>query len=327
MGLGQARRSPWTRSPASSRWRPPPTASFADSISRRAIEDSPSTPSSPMPTMDSQRFGVQVAASAFMEMASMRVLILGGTTEASELTRLLAADPRFDVTISLAGRTTNPRTQPVRTRIGGFGGADGLVAWLKQDATQAVIDATHPYADQISSNAVAACTRLAIPLASIVRPAWEPQPGDSWLPVPSAEAAADALGWERRRVFLSLGRLELGAFAARPHHHYIARTIDPPGDVALPPDMKLLSARGPFDMQSETTLLKQEKIDVLVSKNSGGTATYAKIEAARNLGIPVVMIARPHKLRGHAVDNPEAAVIWLEQLLAHRATSCSARGV
>src|ERR1700722_13100277 len=108
----------------------------------------------------------------------MRVLILGGTTEASELTRLLAGDRRFETTVSLAGRTANPRPQPVPTRIGGFGGADGLVAWLVQEKIQAVIDATHPYADQISSNAVAACGRLALPLASIVRPAWREQPDD-----------------------------------------------------------------------------------------------------------------------------------------------------
>jgi precorrin-6A/cobalt-precorrin-6A reductase len=262
-----------------------------------------------------------------MELALLRVLILGGTTEASELARLLAADPRFEVTVSLAGRTANPRTQPVRTRIGGFGGTDGLVAWLKQDATQAVIDATHPYADQISSNAVAACARHAIPLASIVRPAWEPRPDDTWIPVPSAEAAADALGPKPRRVFLSLGRLELGAFARRPQHHYIARTIDPPGDVSLPPDTKLLFGRGPFDREAETALLARENIEMLVSKNSGGAATYAKIEAARHLGIPVVMIARPNKPRGHAVESAEAAVIWLGQRLAHRTTSCSARGV
>jgi precorrin-6A/cobalt-precorrin-6A reductase len=262
-----------------------------------------------------------------MEMVSMRVLVLGGTTEASELTRLLAADPRFETTVSLAGRTANPKTQPVRTRIGGFGGADGLVDWLTLDATQAVVDATHPYADQISSNAVVACARLAIPLASIIRPAWQPQPGDTWLTVANAEAAADALGPKPRRVFLTLGRLELGAFAGAPHHHYIARTIDPPGDVALPPDLRLLSGRGPFDLEAETTLLKREKIDLLVSKNSGGAATYAKIEAARDLGIAVVMIARPHKPYGHAVESAEAAITWLEQWLAHRTTSCSARGV
>ena len=257
----------------------------------------------------------------------MRVLILGGTTEASELTRLLAADPRFQATVSLAGRTANPSAQPVPTRIGGFGGVDGLVAWLKQDATQAVIDATHPYADQISSNAVAACARLAIPLASIVRPAWQPQRGDTWFPVASAEAAAEALGPEPRRVFLSLGRLELGAFAKAPHHRYVARTIDPPDDVALPPHIQLVAGRGPFDPEAETMLLEREKIDVLVSKNSGGAATYAKIEAARRLGIAVVMIARPQKLRGHAVENAEAAVIWLEQRRPHRTTCCSARGV
>ena len=257
----------------------------------------------------------------------MRVLILGGTTEASELTRLLAADPRFETTVSLAGRTANPRMQPVRMRIGGFGGAEGLAAWLQREKTEGVIDATHPYADQISANAVAACARLALPLASIVRPAWEPQPGDRWLTVANAEAAADALGSEPRRVFLSLGRLELGAFASQPHHRYIARTIDPPGDVALPPDILMLSGRGPFDREAETTLLNGEKIDVVVSKNSGGAATYAKIEAARGLGIPVVMIARPDKLRGHALANAEAAIIWLEQWLAHRAASHSARGV
>jgi precorrin-6A/cobalt-precorrin-6A reductase len=262
-----------------------------------------------------------------MEMALTRVLVLGGTTEASELTRHLAADPRFEPTVSLAGRTAKPKAQPVRTRIGGFGGADGLVAWLKQEKIAAVVDATHPYADQISCNAVAACTRLAVPLASIVRPAWEAQAGDNWLAVASAEAAADALGPKPRRVFLSLGRVELGAFASRPHHHYIARTIDPPADVALPPDIRLLFARGPFDRELETALLERERIDVLVSKNSGGAATYGKIEAARDLGIPVVMLARPHKLRGHAVESAEAAMIWLEQWLAHGTTSCSARGV
>jgi precorrin-6A/cobalt-precorrin-6A reductase len=126
---------------------------------------------------------------------------------------------------------------------------------------------------------------------------------------------------------LTLGRLELGAFAGSPHHHYIARTIDPPGDVALPPDIRLLFSRGPFDRRAETTLLKREKIDVLVSKNSGGAATYAKIEATRSLGIPVVMIARPNKLCGHPVENAEGAAVWLEQWLAHRTASCSARGV
>jgi precorrin-6A/cobalt-precorrin-6A reductase len=262
-----------------------------------------------------------------MEMAVMRVLVLGGTTEASDLARLLAADQRFEATVSLAGRTANPKLQPVRTRVGGFGGSDGLAAWLAQEKIHAVIDATHPYADQISSNAVAACTRLAIPLASIVRPAWQPQPRDNWLAVASAEAAAEALGPQPRRIFLTLGRLELGAFATAPHHHYIARTIDPPGDVALPPDIRLLRSRGPFDREAETALLERERIEVLVSKNSGGAATYAKVEAARDLGLPVVMVERPNKLRGHAVKSAEEAVVWLEQQLTHRTAPASARGV
>jgi precorrin-6A/cobalt-precorrin-6A reductase len=257
----------------------------------------------------------------------MRVLILGGTAEASELAHLLADDLRYDTTLSLAGRTLNPRMQPVRMRSGGFGGVDGLVAWLEQQAIGAVIDATHPYADQISSNAVAACRQLAIPLATVLRPVWQPQPGDQWLEVANAQAAADALGPQPRRVFLSLGRIELGAFAARPQHHYVARTVDPPEDVALPPDLRLVLNRGPFDIEAETALLSQEKIDVVVSKNSGGAATYPKIEAARRLGIPVVMIARPRKLCGYAIDSAEGAIGWLEQRLAHHTSSCSARGV
>jgi precorrin-6A/cobalt-precorrin-6A reductase len=257
----------------------------------------------------------------------MRVLILGGTTEASGLAHLLAADRRFETTLSLAGRTSKPRRQPVRTRIGGFGGVDGMAAWLRQEAIEAVVDATHPYADQISSHAVAACGRLAIPLATVLRPAWRPETGDQWLTVASAEAAAEALGPEPRRIFLSLGRLELGAFAASSQHHYLARMVDPPEGIVLPRDISLIFDRGPFDEQAETALLEQERIDLLVSKNSGGTATYAKIAAARRLGIPVVMIARPHKLHGHAVDNAEAAVEWLQTRLAHRPTPGSARGV
>jgi precorrin-6A/cobalt-precorrin-6A reductase len=256
----------------------------------------------------------------------MRVLILGGSTESSELSRLLANDQRFETTLSLAGRTLKPRPQPVRTRAGGFGGADGLAAWLAQESIESVVDATHPYADQISANALNACGRLGLPLATILRPAWQAVTGDNWLAVPNAEAAAAALGSQPRRVFLSLGRLELGAFASAPQHHYVARTIEPP-DVALPPDINLILDRGPFDEPAETALLTRENIDIIVSKNSGGAATYPKITATRKLGIPVVMIARPLKVHGHAVEHAADAVTWLEQQLAHRATPGSARGV
>ena len=269
-----------------------------------------------MPTMDSQRVPVQFARSA------MRVLILGGTTEASRLATLIAGDPRFDAILSLAGRTSAPRAQPLRTRTGGFGGAAALAQWLSDEKIEAVIDATHPFADQISANAVAACRKAGVPLASIVRPQWRREASDRWQSAPSAEAAAIALGDTPRCVFLGLGRQELSAFARAQQHHYIARVIESPEASPLPRHLTLLQARGPFDRDAEIKLFKDEKIDVVVSKNSGGSATYAKIEAARMLRLPVIMIARPNKPAGHAVAGPEEAVAWL----AHEA-SRSPRGV
>jgi precorrin-6A/cobalt-precorrin-6A reductase len=256
---------------------------------------------------------------------SLRVLILGGTTEASALARLIAGDARFEATLSLAGRTSAPQPQPLATRIGGFGGADGLARFIADHAVAVVIDATHPYADQISANALAACGTTGIPLVSVARPAWQAQLGDRWQVVRDADAAAAVLGPAPRRVFLSLGRLDLHAFAPAPQHHYVARTIDPPQQKVLLPDIRFLQARGPFDRTAETRLLRDEKIEVVVSKNSGGAATYAKIEAARDLGLPVVMIARPEKAAGHVVHGAEEAVAWLERHLHDAAPSL--RGV
>ncbi|BAM88794.1 precorrin-6A reductase [Bradyrhizobium oligotrophicum S58] len=257
----------------------------------------------------------------------MRILILGGTTEASELARLLAGDDRFEATLSLAGRTVSPKPQPLPTRIGGFGGISGLEAWLRDHAIEAVIDATHPYADQISRHAVAACRATSVPLASIRRAAWQRQDGDRWIEVDSAEAAASALRAAAACVFLSLGRLELAAFAAAPQHHYIARTIDPPGDIQLPPEIRFVYDRGPFDEAKEHDFLTRERIAFIVSKNSGGAATYPKIAAARRLGIPIVMIARPDKPHGVALDNARGALLWLEDQLAHAPPSTSRRKV
>ena len=256
----------------------------------------------------------------------MRILVLGGSTESSDLSRRLAADGRFEVVLSLAGRTRNPGAQPVPLRSGGFGGVDGLVAWLREHRTEAVIDATHPFAARMSAHAVAACRQLDVPLASIDRPAWLRQPGDDWLGVASAAEAVTALGALQRRVLLTMGRLELGAFAAAPQHHYVARMIDAPGDVALPPDLRVLLARGPFDEAAEAALLDDEKIDVIVSKNSGGGAAYGKIVAARQRGLRVIMIARPHKPRGTLLANPVDAMAWLERGL-HQNVSRSPRGV
>lgn len=253
----------------------------------------------------------------------MRVLILAGTTEASELARRLAGDPRFEATLSLAGRTSAPKLQPIATRIGGFGGADGLANFLREQRIEAVIDATHPYAALISANAVVACTRTSVALASLVRPPWRPDSGDSWNVVPTATAAALALGQTPRHVFLSVGRQELHRFAPFSQHRYIARLIERPQGTALPHNLALLQQRGPFDYDAELRLLRDHRIDVIVSKNSGGSATYPKIEAARALGLPVIMIARPAKPLGELVTGVEAAIEWL----AHDEAPRSLRGV
>jgi precorrin-6A/cobalt-precorrin-6A reductase len=258
-----------------------------------------------------------------------RILILGGTTEAAALARLIAGDPRFSATLSLAGRTASPAPQSLPMRVGGFGGMDGLMRWLEQEAVAAVVDATHPYAVHISANAVDACARLGLPLATLIRPQWEQQPGDRWTEAESAEAAAGLLATDiqPRRVFLSLGRLELGVFSSAPQHDYLARLIDPPEGVTLPPRISLIFARGPFDRDTEAVLLESERIEVVVSKNSGGAATYAKIEAAREAGLPVILIARPEKPYGYPLDSPEQAVGWLEMVAGHGAMPPSRRGV
>jgi len=243
----------------------------------------------------------------------MRILTLGGTTEASILARLLVGDARFDATLSLAGRTASPKPQPIATRVGGFGGPAGLADWLAKERIDAVIDATHPFAARISANAVEACRRVGLPLVSVVRPAWQAGAGDDWRDVGSADEAALVLGLAPRRVFLGVGRQELHPFAAAPQHHYVARVIDLPGEERLPPDIRLVQARGPFERAAERDLLAAERIDVVVTKNSGGSATFAKVEAARDLGLPVIMVARPHKPTGHVVSTPEDALRWLAE--------------
>jgi precorrin-6A/cobalt-precorrin-6A reductase len=188
------------------------------------------------------------------------------------------------------------------------------VRFLRDDAIEAVVDATHPYADQMSAHAVAACKQGGVPLASMVRAEWPEQAGDRWQVVSNSKAAPSALGVAPRRVFLSLGRQDLHVFAAAPQHHYIARLIERPEQQTLPPDLRLLQSRGPFDREDELRLLTDEKIDTIVSKNSGGAATYAKIEAARALDVPIVMIARPHKPAGEIMPDVDACVAWLHGL-------------
>jgi precorrin-6A/cobalt-precorrin-6A reductase len=207
-----------------------------------------------------------------------------------------------------------PSPLPLPTRIGGFGGAEGLHRYLIDERIDAVIDATHPFAVRISANAVVAANSARIPIGSLVRPPWEARDGDTWSVVAGPLEAAAALGVAPRRVFLTVGRLELSAFASAPHHTYIARTIDPAGDIALPPQMSFIRARPPFDHHAEAAFLAREKIDVVVSKNAGSDETYGKIAAARALHIPVVMIARPAKAQGIPLASIEAALTWLDGL-------------
>lgn len=236
--------------------------------------------------------------------------MLGGTTEAGALARLIAGDERFEGMLSLAGATRSPKASPLDTRIGGFGGQEGLANYLRQHGTGAVVDATHPFASVISANAVAAAKAAGIPCLAILRPPWEEAAADRWIRVPGIEAAADALGRAPRRVFLTIGRKDLAPFRDTARHSYIVRSVDPPPPDLLPPNATVIAARGPFALDDEARLLEEHRIDVIVTKNSGGSATVAKLAAARNAGIPVVMVDRPPSA-GPAVPTVEDAWRWL----------------
>jgi precorrin-6A/cobalt-precorrin-6A reductase len=242
-------------------------------------------------------------------MARSRILILGGSSEASALVRALAVAPQIEPVLSLAGRTRAPVLPAIACRIGGFGGAEGLAAYLR-DGCAACINATHPFAARMSANAVAATAQTDVPLLRILRPAWVAAPGDDWRAVADMAAAARALGVPPRRVLLTIGQKDLAAFAAMPQHHYVIRSIDPPGG-ALPPNAAIISARGPFDVAAEIALLRDRGIEVIVTKNSGGDATAAKLAAARALHLPVVMVARPAEPPADTVADVAAALAWL----------------
>lgn len=245
----------------------------------------------------------------------MRILILGGTTEASALARALAGRSDVAATLSFAGRTESPAAPPISFRVGGFGGVEGLRAYLKSEKIDAVIDATHPFAAQMSRHAAAASSAEAIPLVIFTRPGWDRQAGDDWTDVESFEDAVAALGQEPRRVFLTQGRLHLGAFRAAPQHVYVVRSIDAPAEISALPRRRLILARGPFNLDDEIALMREEAIEILVSKNSGGDATYAKIEGARRLGVRVVMLKRPEVGGVPALQTLEQTLAWIE---AHR---------
>ena len=244
-----------------------------------------------------------------------RILILGGTGEAMRLAAALAARPDLPALLSFAGRTKAPLLPSIPSRIGGFGGADGLAAYLTQMRTPLVIDATHPFAAQMSWNAAEACARLGVPRLTFTRKTWTPAQDDRWIEVADIEAAVDALGETPAHVFLTVGRLSLGAFKRAPQHTYVARSIDQPDASELPPNSRVLLARPPFALADERALMQAERFDFLCTKNSGGAATENKLLAARALGLRVIMVNRPQAPEGETLFDLGEVIDWIS---AHR---------
>ncbi len=223
------------------------------------------------------------------------------------------------MTLSLAGRTAAPAALPVPVRSGGFGGVAGLADYLMAERIDALIDATHPYAAVISGNAAQAARSANVPLLAFRRPAWARREGDRWTEVADVNAAVEALGEKPRRVFLALGRKEVAPFAQAPQHHYLVRSVDPIDPPLAVPHAEYILARGPFGEDDERTLLTTRGIEVIVSKNSGGSATYGKIAAARALGIDVIVLRRLELPEAPSAETVDAALAWLDHALAPQA--------
>jgi precorrin-6A/cobalt-precorrin-6A reductase len=241
----------------------------------------------------------------------LRVLILGGTTEANRLAAAVAKAPHVDAVLSYAGRTENPTPPPIAWRVGGFGGIDGLVNYLRVEKIARVVDATHPFAAQISAHAVAACAVAGVPLLALERPLWQRAPGDRWIEVDDLAAAAEVLGKAPRRVFLGIGRMHLETFAAHAQHAYLVRLVDPPRAPLPLPDAEVIVARGPFDRAGDRAMLTHYRAEIVVARNAGGSSASAKIEAARDLALPVVMVRRPFIPAREKVETVAEVLGWL----------------
>ncbi|MCS0635089.1 cobalt-precorrin-6A reductase [Streptomyces sp. LP05-1] len=247
----------------------------------------------------------------------MHVLILGGTTEARRLAELLHARGSDRVTSSLAGRVAAPRLPPGEVRVGGFGGTEGMAEWLRAHRVDAVIDATHPFAGTISFHAALATAAVHVPLLALRRPGWAPVPGDDWHGTDSLAGAAELVRGLGRRVFLTTGRMGLAAFAHLDDRWFLVRSVDPP-EPPYPARLETLLDRGPFTLDGERELLRRYAIDVLVTKDSGGAATAPKLTAAREAGVPVVVVRRPPVPEGvRETPSPEGAAAWLDTLRPH----------
>ena len=240
------------------------------------------------------------------------MLILGGTGEARALAAALDEIPGIRVVSTLAGRIANPRLPVGEVRVGGFGGPDGLAAYLREEGVAAVVDATHPFAERMSWSASQACAQTGTPLLRLERPAFARDPAIEWHEVASLDAAAARLPQTGRRVFLTTGRQGLAAFAAVRDAFFLVRCVEAPDPAALPPDHEVLLDRGPFTIGGELALIDHHKLDVLVTKDSGGEMTQAKLAAARERGLPVIVVARPPRPDGEAVQTVEQALAWLD---------------
>ncbi|PXY28305.1 cobalt-precorrin-6A reductase [Prauserella muralis] len=234
--------------------------------------------------------------------------MLGGTAEARALASALTGHG-VPVVSSLAGRVAEPRLPEGEVRIGGFGGPDGLARWLAGERVAAVVDATHPFAERIGASAATAAARAGVPLLRLQRPGWRPGPGDDWHWADSLGAAARLLPALGTRVFLTSGRQGLAAFAHLDRLWFLIRCVDPP-EPPLPPQSEVLLSRGPYRAADEAELLRRHRIDVLVTKDSGGTMTRGKLDAARQLGVPVVVVRRPVRPRVSEVTEVNDALTW-----------------
>lgn len=241
----------------------------------------------------------------------MRVLLLGGTTEATALAHAFAS-AGIDAIFSYAGRTENPVAQPLPTRLGGYGGINGLADYIIDAQITHVVDATHPFATQISRNAVEACTMTQTPLIAHERREWLAQPGDDWQHVPDTQSAVAALPANPARIFLAIGKQTLPAFAAQPQHFYLLRLVDAPGAALPMPNAEVILDRGPFTVESDMALMRSHAITHIVAKNSGGTGALAKLEAARRLHLPVILIARPAIADRPMARTLNAVMDWLD---------------
>jgi precorrin-6A/cobalt-precorrin-6A reductase len=242
--------------------------------------------------------------------ATMRALLLGGTGDANALAQALIR-ARIDAIYSYAGRTQIPLPHALPTRTGGFGGVAGLADYIRHEAITHVIDATHPFAAEMSRRAVEACAATNTPLIALERTPWVRMPGDNWIDVADIDAAVTALPDAPARVFLAIGRQHIAPFAAKPQHAYTLRFVDAPDDALPLPNAEMIVSRGPFTLEGDRELMASRRINFIVARNSGGSGARAKIDAARELGIPVITIARPVLPKRPRVESVEAVMAWL----------------